>query len=87
MTSAPQCAIAAANAHPRWNWSVALQRVFVRGGTPVIRLDSVLCSNGICKTAWRGKPLYRDTSHLSATGSILIGERIGLGERIWREAR
>lgn len=87
MTSAPQCAIAAANAHPRWNWSVALQRVFVRGGTPVIRLDRVLCSNGICKTAWRGKPLYRDTSHLSATGSILIGKRIGLGERIWREAR
>jgi len=87
VTRAPRCAIVAANVHPRWRWSVALRQAFARNGTPVIRLDRALCGAGVCKTAWHGTPLYRDTSHLNATGSILLGKRLALGERIWRDAR
>jgi hypothetical protein len=81
VTRAPHCAIVTANAHPRWRWAVALRLAFARDGTPVIRLDRALCKGGVCETAWRGVPLYRDTGRLSATGSIL------LGKRTWRDAR
>jgi peptidoglycan/LPS O-acetylase OafA/YrhL len=87
VTAAPACAIVAANAHPRFGWTARLMDAFARGGTPVVRLDRALCAARRCATAWDDIPLYRDTSHMSATGSVLVGRRIGLGARLWRDAR
>jgi peptidoglycan/LPS O-acetylase OafA/YrhL len=84
---APDCAIVAANAHPRFVWTARLMDAFARGGTPVVRLDHAMCGPRGCATAWGGVPLYRDASHMSATGSALVGRRLALGDTLWRAAR
>ncbi len=87
VAAAPDCAIVAANAHPRFAWTARLMDAFARGGTPVVRLDRAMCGAHGCATAWGGVPLYRDSSHMSATGSALFGRRLALGETLWRDAR
>lgn len=83
----PRCGIVAANTHPQAAWADRLLAGFAADGTPVIRLDAALCRGGLCATQVDGTPLYRDTGHFSRTGSLLIGHRTRLGERVWQVAR
>lgn len=53
---------------------------------PVIRLDAALCDRARCATQQDGKPIFRDTGHLTTWGSIVVGRRLQLGERAWRGA-
>jgi peptidoglycan/LPS O-acetylase OafA/YrhL len=39
----------------------------------VLRLESLLCQEGICQAYAGGVPLYRDAQHLSAAGAALLG--------------
>ena len=85
---APDCSIDAGTTHRFWPWSVRLMDDFARlDATPVVRLDQLLCHADRCDTAREHIPLYRDASHLSRDGSVWIGRRLGLGDRVWREAR
>ena len=54
---------------------------------PVIRLDAALCHNGRCDIEQEGKPLFRDAGHFTPWGSLVVGRRLNLGERAWRDAR
>ena len=54
---------------------------------PVIRLDAALCRNGRCQIEEDDKPIFRDTGHFTPWGSLVVGRRVQLGERAWREAR
>ena len=54
---------------------------------PVVRLDRALCHAGRCDIAQDGKPLFRDNGHLTTWGSLVVGRRVDLGERAWRDAR
>jgi peptidoglycan/LPS O-acetylase OafA/YrhL len=86
---APDCAIPAeARAVPQ-AWSDALFTGFAaKAATPVVRLDTLLCPDPRqCATMLGGVPLYRDTHHLGAAGSELVGQRFGLGERLRAAAR
>ncbi len=85
---APDCLVVPGTAHPFWPWTVRLMDEFARAdGTPVVRLDRLLCRGGRCDTARDGVSLYRDASHLSRQGSIWIGRQFDLGARLWRDAR
>ena len=48
----------------------------------VVWLDTLLCANGVCKTAIDGVALYRDPGHLSVEGarklSVFIVQELGL---------
>lgn len=58
------------------------------GETPVVRLDELLCPDpGLCATQIGAVPLYRDAHHLGAAGSALVGQRLGLAQRIRAGAR
>lgn len=54
---------------------------------PVIRLDAALCNRTYCDIAQDGKPIFRDTGHLTLWGSVMVGRRLQLGERAWQDAR
>ena len=89
MPPAPGCAIPAeARAVPQ-AWSDALFAGFAgKGATPVVRLDTLLCPDPRqCATMLGGVPLYRDTHHLGAAGSALVGQQFGLSERLREAAR
>jgi len=43
----------------------------------VIRLDKLICDKSICKTHFEFTWLYRDKSHLSHSGSAILGRRYG----------
>ncbi len=64
-----------------------LEAVAKKGQVPLIRLDRLLCGGGSCMTSIGGIPLYRDTIHFTDEGSLRLGRRFKLGERIWNEAR
>ncbi|QQV76329.1 acyltransferase [Sphingomonas aliaeris] len=83
----PDCALTPGD---RQSGESEMQDMFPRilaSGTPVIRLDRMVCPNEICRTQIDGQSLYRDGTHLSRSGSILLGRRFGLGSLAWREAR
>lgn len=93
-----RCAITPATVHPRYAATLGLMDAFERvAATPVIRLDrgpypaglrsAGLCLAGVCRTVVAGVPLYRDGEHLGAAGSVLIGRRMGLTERVVHDAR
>jgi peptidoglycan/LPS O-acetylase OafA/YrhL len=64
-----------------------LEAVSERADVPLIRLDRHLCRGGACATMYDGKTIYRDDTHFTDAGSALVGKRLDLGARIWREAR
>lgn len=64
-----------------------LNRLPSEAGVDVISFDSALCSEQSCKTAINGTFIYRDHGHLSYEGSRLLGQQLGLGERIRTSAR
>lgn len=43
----------------------------------VIRLDGLICSEGICKTNFDNKWIFRDKGHLSNEGSAELGKKYG----------
>jgi SGNH domain (fused to AT3 domains) len=53
---------------------------------PVIRLDSVMCHDGLCAATLDGVLLYRDRAHLTYDGSRQLAQRMKLGELIRRTA-
>jgi len=55
--------------------------------TAVIRFDSILCDDKVCKTELDGVKLYNDKGHLSAEGMAHISRRIALLDSIARYAR
>jgi len=86
--AAPSCAITGTSALPETPDGVRLMEAFTtRASTPVIRIDRMMCSHGICPTAWNGVPLYVDAAHLNRTGSMLVGRRFALSTRAWAVAR
>ncbi len=87
ITSTKRCAISAASMHSQAAWADRLLARFAATGTPVINLAAALCRKGVCATELDGTPLYRDAGHFSRTGSVLIGRRKRLGQRIWQVAR
>lgn len=64
-----------------------LETVSKRADVPLIRLDRHLCRADACATLSDGKTIYRDETHFTDEGSARVGQRIGLGARIWQEAR
>ena len=53
----------------------------------MIRLDEFLCRGGLCAAEINGYFLYHDNGHLSYDGSRLLGQQIGLAQRILAVAR
>jgi peptidoglycan/LPS O-acetylase OafA/YrhL len=53
---------------------------------PVFDVGGYLCASGRCATKVDGVILYRDSGHLSAAGSRLLGTRMNWGERLARMA-
>lgn len=49
---------------------------------PVIRLDRAICNGEVCDVIQNGVAIYRDTGHLTAEGSAMIGGRISLMDQI-----
>ena len=64
-----------------------LNRVSAATGAPVFDLAPLLCRDGRCPAVIGDLPLYRDDVHLSVAGAKLLGERIGLAERLIDKAR
>ena len=58
-----------------------------QAGLEVILLSDFLCSSGLCQTFMDGKFLYRDQGHLSYEGSVLLGNNMGLLEKIKERAK
>lgn len=58
-----------------------------RANVPIIQLDQALCHSAQCHIQADGKPLFVDTGHLTEWGSLVVGRRLRLGERVWAEAR
>jgi peptidoglycan/LPS O-acetylase OafA/YrhL len=53
----------------------------------VVDLKSYLCGKDFCETDIDGTPLYMDSAHLSREGSVLLGNKMQLLDRITRGAR
>lgn len=64
-----------------------LNRVSAATGAPVFDLAPLLCQGGRCPAVIGNLPLYRDDVHLSVAGAKLLGERIGLAQRLMDVAR
>lgn len=64
-----------------------IQRVARESDIDVVRLDEYLCHDGVCGVELNGTPIYRDTGHLSVLGSRLLGQHIGLADRVIEMAR
>jgi hypothetical protein len=54
---------------------------------PLIRLEAALCRTGSCQIEQNHKPLFNDADHFTEWGSQVVGRRLQLGERAWRNAR
>lgn len=87
VTTAPGCALVPATRRVEEAAVARMFAAFVGEGTPVIPLDRMICPQALCPTQWNGRPLYRDSTHLSQTGSLLIGQRFRLGAVAWEAAR
>lgn len=59
-----------------------LDGVAQRTGASFVRLERVVCPNGICHPAIEGRPVFRDRSHLSVEGSRRLVPSSGLIEAI-----
>ena len=44
----------------------------------VIKLNRLICSDGLCRVSIDNVPIYRDQGHLSVEGSLLLGEELSL---------
>jgi hypothetical protein len=64
-----------------------LARLPEESGVGVFSFDSFLCSAESCATTRDGKFLYRDGTHLSYEGSVLLATRLRLSERLIALAR
>jgi hypothetical protein len=64
-----------------------LEHVGGEADIPVFRLDDFLCRAGICAVELKGSFLYRDAGHLSYDGSRLLGQQMGLANRLIAIAR
>lgn len=84
----PSCAITRDGAIKEAAEGRRLMQAFAqRARTPVLRLDTMMCSGGVCPTSLDNRPLYVDAVHLSRTGSILVGKRFSIGQSVWEQAR
>ena len=84
----PSCAISEAHYRAlRADVLALLDRVANEADIPVIRLDDVLCREGVCATEIKGQFLYRDGGHLSYDGSRLLGQQMELANRLMAVAR
>lgn len=63
-----------------------LARVVGDGIVPVFSMTPYLCASGQCVTRMDGVILYRDSAHLSAAGSRLLGTGMRWGDRLARMA-
>ncbi len=54
---------------------------------PVISFDALLCGRELCRTAYDSVPIYRDDSHFSIPGGVLVAKKIKLGTLIEAAAR
>lgn len=84
----PSCAISEAHYRVlRADVLALLDRVANEAAVPLIRLDEFLCREGTCATEISGHFLYRDGGHLSYDGSRLLGQQLGLADRLMAMAR
>lgn len=70
------------------SWIVRAYRLLQRAeaSVPVVFLDQLMCSNGLCSTSDDAIFLYRDTDHLSVEGAISLGKKIDLLELVLSKA-
>lgn len=54
----------------------------IQAQSRVLRLEEMMCRNGICRAYWEGIPLYRDARHLSEAGAILLGQEYDFYQKI-----
>jgi hypothetical protein len=48
----------------------------------VIWLDDIICRQDKCFTVLENTPIYTNGGHLSRVGAVLIGQKLGLYQRI-----
>lgn len=70
------------------SWLVRSYRLLkrVEDYVPVVFLDQLMCSDGVCATSDDAIFLYRDANHLSVEGAIALGKKIDLLELILSKA-
>lgn len=84
----PDCAIDRAEYESkRANVIEFLNRTSVDADIAVIRFDPWLCGASVCKTLLEGTAIYRDTGHLSHSGSKLMAKRMRLEQLIREQAK
>ena len=64
-----------------------LHRAAAKTGAPLLDLGVQLCTMDVCETQIDGVVLYRDSAHLSADGSALLGRKFGVSDLIVDVAR
>ena len=64
-----------------------LKRIQREADVDVIGFEDLLCPDGMCRTTWEGKFLYRDDWHLSYGGSEVVARHSGLVGQILAKAR
>lgn len=64
-----------------------LARLPAEAGVPTFSFDQQLCDATWCTTTLHGVPLYRDSGHLSKSGSEELGRTIKLGDALVYLAR
>jgi hypothetical protein len=64
-----------------------LAKVSVATGTPLFDFAPLLCRDRRCPAVIDNMPLYRDDLHFSVEASKLLGERIGLAQRLIEMAK
>lgn len=84
----PNCEISEASyRESRANVLAFLDRVERAADVPVVHLDELLCLSGRCAVQIGGYFLYHDNGHLSYDGSRLLGQQLGLADRLMAVAR
>jgi peptidoglycan/LPS O-acetylase OafA/YrhL len=83
--SASSCDFAQAEQTKR-NQKISAILKEVESEIPVIWFDTFLCHDGICRTALDTISIYRDSGHLSITGSRILGRRVDLMGIVQKEA-
>lgn len=84
----PDCAIDERHFREFRHDVLAMQaRVERQAALPIVHLDDFNCHDGTCDAQMGGTFLYRDKAHLTHDGSRRLGEAMGLGRRVWDEAR
>ena len=64
-----------------------LARLPYEAGVDVVRFGEFLCSNETCQTEIEGAFIYRDWQHFTYDGSRIVGERMGLTDRLLISAK